>query len=443
MDIPSEVLHVCGKLISKGHKAYLVGGCVRDSFLFIEPKDWDVTTDATPEEIKNVFPGENIPTGEKFGTITILHDSKMVEVTTMRSDGKYSDNRHPDHVTFTNDINDDLKRRDFTVNAMAFDVREYKIISVGQSIEDLNSHIIRTVGSPTERFKEDPLRILRGYRFIATLPGKWIMNETTLESTSCLASLLNNISKERIASELCKLIVGNNAKAALRLMEENEVLEHILPELSSCVGVAQNKHHVYDVFGHIIEVVHNIPPKLNLRLAALFHDIGKPKCKIIGDDGETHFYKHELESAKIAYEVMRRLKMSNDIIENVVNLVRHHMFCFDIKSGNERTARRLIASVGRDNILDQIELRKADQMGSKGRISEWTLRLVELVNQELNKPDPLKLAVNGNIIMQELGLKPGKEVGKVIDYLKEKVIDNPELNNTNDLVKLIHEVVIN
>jgi tRNA nucleotidyltransferase (CCA-adding enzyme) len=432
MNIPSYVIEICRRLNSNGYQAYMVGGAVRDLLLGRVPKDYDVVTDATPEVVKRIFP-ITIPTGERFGTVTVRIGDNFVEVTTMRCDGDYSDGRRPDSVTYTNNIEEDLARRDFAINAIAYNPIDKSFIDPHQGRFYIQKRTIGAVGNPIDRFNEDGLRIMRALRFLATLPGEWNLDHNTFTALFKVSQNINNVSMERIRDELDKTIVGHGVEKALSILSSCGIIRYILPELADCVGVTQNEHHIYDVFGHILKAVHYVPPKLNLRLAALFHDIGKPICRSTGEDGRVHFYDHHFISADMTRDIMKRLRYSNDMIDNVSMLVEHHMFFVNAKA-DKRTVRRLLARIGTGNIYDLIDLRKADQLASRGVITELTVAIESLVEEVLKEPPPLKLEINGNQIMEALELKEGPEVGRVIKHLKSLVVDEPSLNNYDFLL---------
>jgi tRNA nucleotidyltransferase (CCA-adding enzyme) len=449
IDVPEHVMRVCEILNRKnGISCYIVGGAVRDAILLSGPHDWDIATEAHPEAVAAIFRSEGysvLDVGMKYGTVTVSRDNEeAIEITTFRRDGDYSDGRRPDTVTYSSSLYEDLARRDFTINAMAYNPFTHVLEDPFRGLACLSSKEIRCVGTEigqrsraSARFKEDALRIMRAVRFMSTLPGNWQINNDDRVAIMDNREFIKNVSTERIHDEFCKMMSGPRPVDAITTLVDLGLMEQIIPELIKCSGVEQNKFHSFDVFGHIMAVVHYVPQKLHLRLAALFHDIGKPDCLSVDELGQRHFYQHQIVSAKIARQVMTRMRFSSAMIDQVTNLVQHHMFCFDVTCANERTARRLIASVGRENIWDLIELRKADQMGSKDKVSPWTHKLIEMVEAELNRPDPLKLAVSGNDVMQLLSLSPSPEVGQVLAYLKDKVLDDPELNTREALLSLI------
>jgi tRNA nucleotidyltransferase (CCA-adding enzyme) len=435
--LSSPAAKVCGALSARGFMAYIVGGAIRDAVLKREPKDWDVATNATPREVGTVFE-RVIPTGEQYGTVTVISDDELVEVTTFRKDGAYQDGRRPVSVEWSDNIEDDLARRDFTMNALAYDPTFRCFKDPFHGCDDVLQQVIRTVGNAEERFNEDALRMMRALRFYSTLPGKWSLDPSIKDAIMKLSANIRNVSIERIRDELNKMLVGENVFNALQVMQSTGLMARVLPDLQACVGVDQNKFHAHDVFYHIAYAVSYIRPELHLRLSAMLHDIAKPQSLSV-ENGERHFYRHEYLGAIMAERIMKYLKYSNDIIAQVHNLVSNHMFSFDASIATDRCVRRLISKVGRENIYDLIELRKADQRASKGRISQRTVELEQLVHEELNRPDPLKLAINGNFVMQILGIPEGREVGRVLSYLKEKVLDDPSLNNHDDLATLVME----
>ena len=303
--------------------AYIVGGSVRDFKIGIsEPKDYDITTNALPEEIIKIF-DKTIPTGIQHGTVTVMINGQGYEVTTYRIDGEYLDNRRPEGVTFVSNLKEDLARRDFTINALAFN-EENGLIDYFGGIEDLNSKIIRAVGEPNKRFQEDALRMLRAIRFAARLD--FHIEEKTLNGIKTNCNLILNVSNERIRDELCKILISDNPSKALRLLEETKILALILPELQAAVGFnQQNPHHDKDIFEHILAVVENCPAKLNLRVAGLLHDIAKPQCFTIDKEGIGHFYGHDRKGAVLSEQILRRLKFDNESISKISTLVKEHM----------------------------------------------------------------------------------------------------------------------
>src|SRR3989344_2508393 len=369
MPIPSQVIKVIKDLQNASFEAYAVGGCVRDILLGVEPKDWDIATSAKPEEIQKVFPKNFYE--NKFGTVTVLENGVEIQVATYRIDVKYSDKRHPDSVKFTASLKEDLARRDFTVNAMALEVQSpkskvqsYEIIDPFGGQEDLKNKIIRTVGDPKERFGEDALRLMRAIRFASQLD--FLIEEKTFLSIKNFSSLISFISQERVRDEFIKTIMTDNAHNGIELMRETGILKIILPELMEGYQVTQNLHHIYDVYEHNLRALkYAVEQKFSLqvRLTALFHDIGKPRTKH-GDGERATFYSHDVVGARIAKKVMERMKFSRQDIDLVVLLVRYHLFYYNVDEVTPSSVRRLIKNVGLENMDDLINLRMADRIGS-------------------------------------------------------------------------------
>lgn len=432
MKLPTNVEKILKTIRQAGHSAYAVGGCVRDSLLGVTPNDWDLCTSATPTEIMDIFKGFKIvPSGIEFGTVTILIESSPYEITTYRVDGNYGDNRRPDGVNFTKSLAEDLSRRDFTINAMAFNDG---LIDPFGGKADLEAGIVRCVGDPNKRFAEDALRMLRAIRFAARF--NFIIDSDTKEAINENSKLILNVSAERIQEELNKILLTQNPSVGLRLMSEMGLLGLLLPELDACVGFDQrNKHHDKDVFEHTLSVVDNIPCELKLRLAALFHDVGKPLTFSLDADGQGRFFGHESVSAEIAESALSRLKYPRKTIEHVVGLVKNHMIRYPKDQLREPVVRRFIRKVGADSVEDLIKLFIADK---EGRPVEDIFLLKEMCTKILSDGQPLgikDLAINGHDLLG-LGFQQGKEIGETLSRLLEKVLDRPELNNKEKLLRL-------
>jgi len=443
MFIPKDVKIVLDTLKNNGYESYIVGGSIRDSQIGTSlPKDYDVTTNALPEEIIKLF-DKTVPTGIKHGTVTVMINGDGYEVTTYRIDGEYLDNRRPDAVTFVSNLKEDLARRDFTINALAFN-QEDGLIDYFGGIEDLDNKIIRAVGEPNKRFQEDALRMLRAIRFAARL--NFCIEEKTLEAIKLNSHLILNVSNERIRDELCKILVSNNTTKALRLLEETKLLKFILPELQVAVGFnQQNHHHDKDIFEHILAVVEKCPPALNLRVAGLLHDIAKPECFTIDKDGVGHFYGHDKKGVIISEQILRRLRFDNQNISKIIILVKEHMnIC---AKPTNASVKRLINRVGVDLVRDLFALQRADALGSrypKIRLEEID-RVEEITMTILESKVPLsikELAVNGGDLMSEFSLKPGEEIGVMLKFLLNKVLDNPQFNSKEKLLAIIYDEYI-
>lgn len=440
-----EVLDIGAALKKAGFKAYLVGGCVRDLLLDKEPKDWDVATSATPEQIQKIFSGSVYE--NNFGTVGVKTDSsdpalKIIEVTTYRLEGKYTDKRHPDEIKFAKTIEEDLARRDFTVNALALEVGSLKleIIDPYGGQKDLNEKIIRAVGNPEERFKEDALRLMRSIRFAAQLG--FTIEKNTEEAAIKHAGLLEFISKERVRDEFSKLIMTDNAAAAVEEMRKTGFLKYVIPELSEGFGVAQNKHHIYTIFEHNIRsldyaAINNFP--LHLRLAALLHDVGKTRAKR-GEGTDATFYGHQVIGERMVVEILDRLRFSKDMIEKIAVLIREHMFVYDPEAVTDAGARRLLRRVGPENVEDLLLLREADRIGSGvPKAQPYRLRHLRFRLEKVSN-DPISakmLKVNGEDIMRELKIAPGPKIGSILAILLEEVLDDPALNDKDLLADRI------
>ena len=361
LDIPEYVKTVIKRLDEKGYEAYIVGGCVRDMLLGRKPKDYDVTTNASPDDIEYIFKDyKTIDIGKKFGTIIINLKEGEVEVTTYRKEGPYIDGRRPEWVSFSSSIEDDLSRRDFTINAIAYNNRK-GIIDPFNGQEDISRKIIRTVGDPNQRFSEDYLRILRAVRFSSELDFN--IDEDTFGAAKLNSNHITKVAMERIADEFYKILLCPKPSRGIRLMEEMGILEILLPEIMPSIGFDQkNPHHEMNVYDHILCVLDNTPPILEVRLAALFHDIGKPHTMSVDEEGVGHFYGHDKVGADIAKKVLKRFKASNLLIDQVYALVREHMnHHADFK---EKGIKRLIRRLGESEIFKLTALQKADIMCS-------------------------------------------------------------------------------
>jgi len=440
MFIPKDVKIILDTLKNNGYESYIVGGSIRDSQIGTSlPKDYDVTTNALPEEIIKLF-DKTVPTGIKHGTVTVMINGDGYEVTTYRIDGEYLDNRRPDAVTFVSNLKEDLARRDFTINALAFN-QEDGLIDYFGGIEDLDNKIIRAVGEPNKRFQEDALRMLRAIRFAARL--NFCIEEKTLEAIKLNSHLILNVSNERIRDELCKILVSINTTKALRLLEDTKLLEFILPELQVAVGFnQQNHHHDKDIFEHILAVVEKCPPSLNLRVAGLLHDIAKPDCFTIDKDGVGHFYGHDKKGVIISEQILRRLRFDNQNISKIIILVKEHMNICAMPTN--ASVKRLINRVGVDLVRDLFALQRADALGS--RFSQIRLeeidRVEEITMTILESKVPLsikELAVNGGDLMSEFSLKPGEEIGVMLEFLLDKVLENPQFNSKEKLLAIIYD----
>ena len=430
---PDPILREFSEIfIDNGYSLYLVGGAVRDFLLRKENHDYDFTTDAEPEDVKRMF-RRTIDTGIKHGTVTVIFRSRHFEVTTFRADGQYSDSRHPESVTFVKNLGEDLKRRDFTINAMAASLPDGEIIDLNDGKKDLRKKLIRAIGEPRERFQEDALRMMRACRFSAQLG--FDIEEKTLSAMTALSKTIGNISAERIKEELFKLIVGKYPRKGLEAMRITGLMQEILPELSRTYGFEQGGMHTEDLYEHLVTALeeaegHDYPAEV--RLAALFHDIGKVDTREKGTEREYTFYGHDEKSAELVDRIFRRLKTSNEERENVAHLIRNHMFSYT-PDWSDSAVRRFIRRVGLDNINPLFQLRVCDALATKGHKADPTMLLsfADRINAELDKENALTLKdlrIDGSKL-QKLGIPKGPIIGKILNELLEEVIDNPELNN--------------
>ncbi|GFI26493.1 CCA-adding enzyme [Lachnospiraceae bacterium] len=436
--LPENVSRIIDTLMRAGYEAYAVGGCIRDSLLGREPKDWDITTSASPAEVKALFP-KTVDTGIAHGTVTVLLNREGFEVTTYRVDGTYEDFRHPKEVTFTPDLNEDLKRRDFTINAMAYN-DTHGLIDAFDGAADLDRKIVRCVGAPKERFSEDALRMMRAVRFGAQLG--FTVEEQTRSAICALAPTLKKISAERIQSELVSLLMSDHPEE-MRTLYETGITKVILPEFDVMMQTAQNSpHHMYTVGEHTIQSLAQIESKKTLRLAMLFHDIGKPSCKTTGEDGQDHFYGHPQKGSEMARSIMRRLKFDNDTTQKVCCLVAGHDQNPPI---TERSVRRAAVSLGsgafpdifavkRADILAQSDYQRSEKLAYVDQYEACYRSVIEK-NQCLSLKD---LAVSGRDLIAA-GMRPGPALGNVLNRLFELVLDDPDKNETGYLLRMARE----
>jgi len=434
--IPLEITEIIEKLQNAGFDAYIVGGCVRDLLRDVEPNDWDVTTSAKPEEIQKLFPKNFYE--NNFGTVTVLTGSKKenlgeVEITPYRTDSQYSDQRHPDKVSFGVSLEEDLARRDFTVNAMAMNIKDGKEVVIDPFVgqKDLQDKLVRAVGNPAERFNEDALRLMRAVRFAVTL-GMEIEQET-LKALKDNASSLARVSQERVRDELIKIIMSPSAEKGVNLLQETGLLQQIIPELCEGVGVQQNHHHVYTVYDHNVKSLGfsaGTNDELHVRLAVLLHDVGKPRTKA-GESPEATFYGHDIVGAAMARRILARLKFPAKIVEQSSHLVRHHLFVYDVGAVTDAGVRRLLKRVGKENFSDLIKVRMAERLGSGvPKARPYRLRHLEFMADKVSHDaiSTKMLEVNGTDLMQELKLEPGPKIGAIMDVLLAEVLEDPGKN---------------
>ncbi len=480
-NIPKEVLFVTKALEEAGFTAYLVGGCVRDLVIGIKPKDWDVTTNAKPEQIIALF--EKTVYENTFGTVAVCvpHETKIeekesvsretsinnvthvpaealakegetkyeiIEVTPYRTETTYSDFRHPDEVKFSETLEEDLKRRDFTINALAFRPHEENpvITDIFEGIKDIERKTLRTVGEANERFNEDALRMLRAVRI--SLQLDFSISEETLESIKKNSSLIKNISSERIRDEFVKIIMTKNPSMGIVFLQKLDLLQYIIPELEEGIGCDQSGEHIYDVYNHLLHALQHAGDKdwpLEIRLSALFHDIGKPKTRrlanAVGKKKYT-FYGHEVVGARMTKKILERLKFSRKEIDLIDKLIYNHMFFSDTEQITLSAVRRIIAKVGVENIWTLMKVRECDRVGMKKVEAPYRLRkYFAMIEEALHDPISVKqLKINGNYLIKDMGMQPGPRMGYILNVLLEEVLDNPKLNEIDILKARVLEL---
>ena len=452
MKIPKEVKNVIGVFERAGFQAYIVGGCVRDSLMGIKPSDWDITTNAKPEETKKLFP--KIFTVDKFGLVTVLTGSKdktlkEIEVMPFRIEAKYTDKRHPDKVEWTENIEQDLSRRDFTINAMVAQLEKggkgFKITDLFYGRKDLENKIIRTVGEPRERFSEDALRMMRAVRFSVTLGEDWKIESKTKKALKENAGLLEVISKERVREELMKIIMCPGAMQGIELLRQTGLLTYIIPELEENYGVGQNKHHIYDCYEHAIRSLDYAARQgynKDVRLAALLHDIAKPRVKE-GKGEDATFYNHEVVGARMVKKILRRLRFPEKDIKKITKLVRYHLFYYNVDEVTESSVRKLVKNAGKENIDELLQVRYADRIGSGcPKAVPYKLRHLQYVIDKVAR-DPISvsmLKVDGSVVMKTIDIEPGPHIGKILDILLVEVLEEPSKNKLAHQKKKIKEL---
>src|SRR3989344_9047 len=442
--IPKEVVETAEKLEKAGFEAYLVGGCVRDLVLGRKPKDWDLTTSAKPEQIQGLF-SETFYENE-YGTVGVVNVNvsdetlKVVEVTPYRLESGYSDARRPDSITFSDKLEEDLKRRDFTINALAYSISQGQIIDLHKGQDDLKDKLVRAVGEPGERFLEDGLRVLRAIR-IATELGFTVEKETekAIKKTS---KILGKIAKERIRDEFCRILMADRPMDGLVLAQELGILKYVAPELEEGIGIEQNQAHKYSVFEHNLRSLKHAADKgwdLDTRLAALFHDVGKPAARRWSDEKKDWtFHGHDVVGARMAKRILTDLKFPMKQIEKITKLVRWHLFFSDTEVITLSAVRRMVRNVGSENIWDLMNLRACDRIGT-GRPKEHPYRFRKyraMVEEALRDPISVSmLAVKGEDVIRETGLQPGPKIGYILHALLEEVLDDPKRNTKEHLTK--------
>ena len=437
MILPKNVNNIIDTLYSNGYEAFVVGGCVRDSILGKNPNDFDVTTNAKPLKVKEIFEEVGykvIDTGLQHGTVTIVIEKENFEVTTYRIEGEYLDNRRPSEVFFTNELKEDLKRRDFTINALAYN-NKFGTIDYFSGKEDLQNKIIRAIREKEKRFEEDGLRMLRAVRFEAQLGFE--IEKETLKAIKVNSILLKNISAERIRDEFIKILISSSPSKGIRRLLDLDLLQYIIPELLETVNFDQrSRYHDKDVFNHTMMVLDNVENNLEIRLAALLHDIAKPKTFTMDKKGG-HFYFHEVEGEKMAKDILKKLRFDNSSIEKVSLLIRNHMRVPGIKS--KAKLKKYIVDIGEDNLNTLFNLMRADRISSHPTYAKY--EDIDEVNRacnsilERNEPMRIKdLKINGNDLI-EIGVEKGKKVGEILNLLLQDVLENPKLNEREYLME--------
>ena len=464
MFIPKEVLAILAILQEKGFEAYVVGGCVRDLLLGREPADWDITTSARPEELTEIFPESFYE--NKFLTVTVKTGSPdprlaEIEVTTYRAEGKYTDQRHPDIVSYAETLEEDLARRDFTINAVALEIpnpksqitnkseiqnSKFRIIDPFDGRADLEKKIIRTVGDPKDRFGEDALRMMRAVRIAVELG--FAIEEKTESAIKGHASWIQAIAKERIRDELIKIFKSERSSSGVQLLSDIGLLKFIMPELEEGIGVGQNKHHIYTVWEHNLRALQWADQEKYdwpVKIAALLHDVAKPRCKQ-GEGPDSTFYQHDLVGGRMAAAILERLHFPREVIGKITRLIRWHLFKYDPDEGiTDSAIRRLVRRVGVENIDDLVLVRICDRMGSgvpkavPYRLRHFQFRVEKILREE-EAPTPKMLAVDGNDVMETLGISPGPKIGFILDALLEEVIDDPAKNSKDYLTSRLREL---
>lgn len=432
--IPTGVRYVVEKLKEAGFHAYIVGGAVRDLLLDATPKDWDVATNARPEQVMEVFP-RAVPVGLKFGTVAVLTpDVGSVEITTFRRDGRYVDGRRPEEVYYTDNLLEDLSRRDLTINAMAM-TETGDFLDPFSGAKDLEAGIIRTVGNPVERFKEDALRMMRIYRFAARYG--FTVDKQTFDATMEMAEDIRRVSMERIWSELIGTLVAPDARKGLEGLMESGLLRVIIPEIAPLVGFDQrSKYHMFDLWEHTLQVVQNTPAHAVLRTVALLHDIAKPVTQTIAEDGVAHYIGHDRKGAEMSDAILRRLKVSNDFRKEVVDLIRLHMFP---EEAGVKAVRRLLRDHGEEFVRELLTFRDADMKATGRYPNGFRSRLWDVVVEIKEQGGAPKLAINGHDIMAILGVT-GPEVGKWKRHLEELILEDPSKNDPRYLTRYLLEL---
>jgi len=444
--IPKPIINILKEIEEAGFEAYIVGGSVRDLLMSRKVKDWDLTTNAKPEEIQKIFPDSFYE--NDFGTVGVKIKEKettvdVVEVTTYRIESRYSDKRHPDKIKFAKTIEEDLSRRDFTINALAARIRknDLETIDLFGGQKDLKDKIIRAVGNTDDRFSEDALRMMRAVRFHAEL--NFSIEEKTFKAIKKNSQLIKQVALERIKDELTRIIISDNPAEGIDMMQKTGLLVYTMPELEKGVGVPQNRHHIHTIYKHSILSLKYCPSKkIDVRLAALFHDIAKPQTKR-GEGLYATFYNHDHVGARMTEKILSRLRFPREVIEKVKILVDNHMFYYNPEEVGESSVRKLIKRVGLENIKDLIDLRIADRLGSgTPKAKPYKLRHLEyMIDKVSHDAVSVKmLEINGNDLIKELGIAPGPKIGAILEVLLAEVIEDAAKNNRERLLARAKEL---
>ena len=443
--VPEPVREICNRLRGKGKRGWVVGGSVRDMIRGVPVADYDVCTDARPEEIQRIF-SRTVPTGIEHGTITVLLGGKPYEVTTLRGETAYTDGRRPDSVVFHDDITEDLARRDFTVNAIALDVLDEQLIDPFGGQRDLAARVIRAVGDAHARFDEDGLRVLRAARFVATLDAE--LDPATEAAIAPTLGTYRKVSAERVRDEWVKTMKARAPSRAFEVMRRTGILGVTCPELVEGFGMAQNRWHAFDVWGHVMACLDAIPQgDAILRVSALLHDVGKPRTRALSDKTNDYtFYEHERVGAEMCEGILGRLRFSNDERARIVALVRHHLICYE-DDWSDSAVRRWVKRVTRERAVDLYALGQADARGKGRPIDDELAKLERLrarVEKVLADGDALtvkSLAINGNDLVRDLGMKPGRRIGEILEALLERVLDDPSKNEREALLTIARDLL--
>jgi putative nucleotidyltransferase with HDIG domain len=449
MKIPLEIQKIVETLQNRGFEAYLVGGCVRDLIRGANPKDWDVTTNANPVEIQALF--DKTVYENKYGTVAVINEGvthetfKVVEVTPYRLEAQYSDFRHPDAVSFSKNLEDDLKRRDFSMNAIAYDPIKDKIVDVFKGQEDIKDKVIRAVGKPLDRFEEDALRMLRAIRFSCELG--FTIEHQTMEDIHKSAHLLKEIAEERIRDEFVKMMLSDNPMGGIIVAEQLGMLEYILPEIREGIKCEQNGDHIYDVWEHSLRALNHASEKnfgLEVRIAALLHDVGKPRTRVWSEENKDWtFYGHDVVGGRMTEKILKRLKFPRETIDTVTKLVRYHLFFSDVDKITLSAVRRIVKNVTPEHVWELMSVRACDRIGM-GRPKETPYRLRKyeaMIEEAMRAPISVgMLKIDGAKII-EMGEKPGPRMGWILHALLEEALDDPNINTSEYLESRTRELI--